>query len=79
MAAVSSLPALCLWPPCRKGFLRVNGSSSWSGFGGSKRYTQLTGLSKEWQAKAERGEIPRTTPGGPKVWRDELGTGAGTA
>jgi hypothetical protein len=49
------------------------------GFGGSKRYTQLSGLSKEWQAKAERGEIPRTTPGGPKVWRDELGTGAGTA
>jgi hypothetical protein len=49
------------------------------GFGGSKRYTQLTRLSQEWQAKADRGEIPRTTPGGPKVWRDELGTGAGTA
>jgi len=49
------------------------------GVGGSKRYSQLTRLSKEWQAKAERGEIPQTTPGGPKVWRDELGTGAGTA
>jgi hypothetical protein len=42
------------------------------GFGGSKRYMQLTRLSKEWQARAERGEIPQTTPGGSKVWQDEL-------
>jgi hypothetical protein len=43
------------------------------GVRGSKRYLQLDRLSKEWQAKADRGEIPRTTPGQPKVWRDQLG------
>jgi len=42
------------------------------GVSGSKRYMELDRLRKEWQAKAERGEIPQTTPGGPKVWRDEL-------
>jgi hypothetical protein len=46
------------------------------GFGGSKRYMELDRLRKEWQAKAERGEIPQTTPDGPKVWRDELEAGA---
>lgn len=46
------------------------------GFGGSKRYMELSRLRKEWQAKAEHGEIPQTTPGGPKVWRDELETEA---
>jgi hypothetical protein len=43
------------------------------GVRGSKRYLQLDRLSKDWQARADRGEIPRTSPGGPKVWRDELG------
>ena len=42
------------------------------GVRGSKRYTQLDRLSRNWQARADRGEIPRTTPGRPKVWRDEL-------
>ena len=42
------------------------------GVRGSKRYRQLDRLSKEWQAKAERGEIPQTTPGGPKVWPNEV-------
>jgi hypothetical protein len=40
--------------------------------GGSKRYVQLNRLDKEWQAKAESGEVPRTTPGGPKIWKDQL-------
>jgi hypothetical protein len=33
---------------------------------------KLSRLRKEWRAKAERGEIPRTSPDGIKVWRDEL-------
>lgn len=41
-------------------------------FRGSRRYAELDRLRKEWQARAERGEIPQATPGGPKVWRDEL-------
>lgn len=57
-------------------FLRYFGRGIRRGFGGSKRYMELTRLHKEWQAKAERGEIPQTTPGGPKVWRDELKAGA---
>jgi hypothetical protein len=60
-------------------FLWIFGKVMRRGFGGSKRYVQLTKLSKEWQAKAERGQIPQTTPGGPKVWRDELETEAGKA
>lgn len=39
--------------------------------GSTRRYYKLDRLRKEWQARAERGEIPVTTPGGPKVWRDE--------
>jgi hypothetical protein len=53
-------------------FLRIFGRIELRGAGGSKRYVQLNRLDKEWQAKAERGEIPRTTPGGPKVWKDQL-------
>jgi hypothetical protein len=53
-------------------FLRIFGRIELRGAGGSKRYVQLSRLDKEWQAKAERGEIPRTTPGGPKVWKDQL-------
>jgi hypothetical protein len=59
--------------------LICTGLFSW-GFGGvmrkgvrgSRRYMQLDRLRSEWQARAERGEIPQTTPGGPKVWRDEM-------
>jgi hypothetical protein len=40
--------------------------------GGSKRYVQLNRLDREWQARADRGEIPRATPSGPKVWKDPL-------
>ena len=58
-------------------FVRLFGKVMRRGFGGSKRYVQLTRLSKEWQAKAERGEIPQATPGGPKIWRDELAPEAG--
>jgi len=53
-------------------FLRIFGRIELRGLRGSKRYLQLDRLSKEWQAKARQGEIPQTTPGGPKVWRDEL-------
>jgi hypothetical protein len=57
---------------CTGLFLRIFGRIELRGVRGSKRYMQLDRLGKEWQARAERGEIPRTTPGGPKVWRDEL-------
>lgn len=53
-------------------FLLCFGKVMRRGVRGSKRYMQLDRLSKEWQARADRGEIPRTRPGGPKVWRDEL-------
>lgn len=58
---------VCAWL-----FLRRFGTVLRRGAGGSKRYAELSRLRKQWQAKAERGEIPQTTPGGPKVWRDEL-------
>jgi hypothetical protein len=57
---------------CTGLFVWIFGKVMRRGFGGSKRYMELSRLSKEWQAKAERGEIPQSTPGGPKVWRDEL-------
>jgi len=53
-------------------FLRTFGKVELRGVRGSKRYMELSRLRKEWQAKAARGEIPQTTPGGIKVWRDEL-------
>ena len=54
------------------GFVRIFGRIELRGVRGSKRYMELTRLSKEWQARARRGEVPETSPGGPKVWRDEL-------
>lgn len=57
---------------CTGLLLRIFGRVERRGVRGSKRYMQLDRLDKEWQARAERGEIPRTTPGGPKVWQDEL-------
>jgi len=53
------------------GFLRIFGKIELRGVRGSKRYLQLNRLSKEWQARAQRGEIPAAAPGGPKVWRDQ--------
>jgi hypothetical protein len=53
-------------------FLRMFGRIELRGVRGSKRYLQLDRLSKQWQARAARGEIPQTMAGGPKVWRDEL-------
>lgn len=58
--------AFTLW------FLRIFGRFELRGVRGSKRYLQLDGLSKDWQARASSGEIPETRPGGPKVWRDQL-------
>jgi hypothetical protein len=57
---------------CTVLFLRIFGGIERRGVRGSKRYRQLDRLSKEWRAKASRGEVPATTPDGPKVWRDEL-------
>ena len=53
-------------------FLRVFGRIELRGVRGSARYMQLTRLSKEWQARARRGERPAAGPGRPKVWRDEV-------
>ena len=33
-------------------------------------------LAREWEARAKRGEIPQASPGGPKVWRDDMGVEA---
>jgi small-conductance mechanosensitive channel len=54
--------------------LRLMGKVVGRGTHGSKRYMELSRLRKQWQEKAARGEIPQTTPGGIKVWRDELET-----
>ena len=54
------------------GFLRIFGKIELRGVRGSKRYMQLNRLSKEWQDRVQRGEIPAAAPGGPKVWRDQL-------
>jgi hypothetical protein len=62
------LPALVCTVLC----VRIFGKIELRGVRGSKRYMQLDRLSKEWQAKASRGEIPAATPDGPKVWRDQL-------
>jgi hypothetical protein len=58
---------------CTVLFFRIFGRIELRGLRGSKRFMQLDRLSKEWQARAARGEIPQTTPGGPKVFRDQLG------
>ena len=52
--------------------LQVLGRAVHSSVSGSKRHTELSRLRRQWQVRAERGEIPQSTPGGPKVWRDEL-------
>ncbi len=62
------VPALACTVLC----LRIFGRIELRGVRGSKRYVQLDRMSKEWQARASRGEIPAATPEGPKVWRNEL-------
>src|ERR1700684_4081154 len=52
--------------------LQVLGRAVHSGVSGSKRHTELSRLRKQWRTMVESGEIPQSTPGGPKVWRDEL-------
>jgi len=37
-----------------------------------RRGRQLDRLRDEWHARAERGELPRTSPDGPKVWRNQI-------
>jgi hypothetical protein len=58
---------------CTVLFFRIFGRIELRGLRGSKRYMQLDRLSKEWQVRAARGEVPQITPGGPKVFRDQLG------
>ena len=38
----------------------------------ARKRRELDQLRDQWHARSEHGEIPRTTPGGPKVWRDEI-------
>jgi hypothetical protein len=38
----------------------------------ARKRRELDELRDQWHARAERDEIPRTTPGGPRVWRDEI-------
>jgi hypothetical protein len=35
------------------------------------RTRELDAIRDEWKARADRGELPMTTPGGPKVWQDQ--------
>jgi hypothetical protein len=58
---------------CTAGFGWGFGGVMRRGARGTRRYLQLDRLRQEWQARAERGEITLTTPGGPKVWQDEPG------
>ncbi len=41
-----------------------------------RRYMELDHLRTEWQARARRGEIPESAPGGPQVWRGQATAGA---
>jgi hypothetical protein len=38
----------------------------------ARKRRELDQLRDQWHARSERGEVPPTTPGGPKVWRDEI-------
>ena len=62
---------LVLAVACTVLLVRIFGKIELRGVRGSRRYLQLDRLSKEWQARAARGEIPQSTPGGPRVWQDE--------
>jgi len=66
----------CNFPCCYRDASEIRllapGSVMRRGVRGSRRYTLLDRLRKDWQARAERGEIPQTTPSGPKVWQNEV-------
>jgi len=38
----------------------------------ARKRRELDQLRDQWHARSEHGEVPPTTPGGPKVWRDEI-------
>jgi hypothetical protein len=59
---------------CTGVFAWLFGGVMRTGIHGTRRYYELDRLRKEWQARAQRGEIPETSPDGPKVWRDVDGT-----
>lgn len=37
----------------------------------TSRQRELDAVREEWKARADRGEMPMATPGGPKVWQDQ--------
>ena len=37
----------------------------------TRRQRKLDAVRDEWKARADRGEIPMTTPGGPEVWQGQ--------
>jgi hypothetical protein len=37
----------------------------------TNRQRELDAVRDDWKARADRGEIPMTTPGGPKVWQGQ--------
>jgi hypothetical protein len=37
----------------------------------TKRQRELDAVRDDWKARADRGEIPMTTPGGPRVWQQQ--------
>ena len=41
----------------------------WRGTPITDRTRELDAAWQEWKARADRGEIPMTTPGGPQVWQ----------
>jgi hypothetical protein len=43
----------------------------WGGIPIPNRKRELDAVRDDWKARVERGEIPMTTPGGPKVWQDQ--------
>src|ERR1700761_1369621 len=38
----------------------------------ARKRRDLDRLRDQWHERSERGDLPRTTPGGSKVWRDEI-------
>jgi hypothetical protein len=38
----------------------------------ARKRRELDRLRDQWHERSERGDLPRTSPGGSKVWRDEI-------
>jgi hypothetical protein len=59
---------------CTLLFVRTIGGVLRRRWRAGRRGRQLDRLRDEWHARAERGEIPRTSPDGAKVWRSQIHT-----